>query len=154
MWASCLATVRPREARGTASKPFLGMAVTSLRLMALLTRQVCRTCSSKERSFMATPVVHCREKSDRREEFSTQSRRGQTQRGHRVADCGLFAGEALEISHLGLHFLAGGAGGGADALDAQLEFVGVGSARQSLVDGDQLLGVQIEERLVEGLHAV
>src|SRR5437870_13855076 len=74
MWASCFATVRPREASGTASKPFLGMAFTRLRLMALLTRQASRACSSKERSFMATPVVHCRDRRDRRKECS---RRGQ-----------------------------------------------------------------------------
>src|SRR5215471_7933598 len=64
------------------------------------------------------------------------------------------AGEALEVGHLALHFLARGVGSGADALDAQLEFVGVGSARQSFVDGDELLGVEIEERLIESLHAV
>src|SRR5947208_16234492 len=69
-------------------------------------------------------------------------------------DCGLSAGETLQVSHLALHFLAGDVGGGPDALDARFEFVGVGSARQSLVDGDQLLGVQIEERWVEGVHAV
>src|SRR5437868_873683 len=66
----------------------------------------------------------------------------------------LLAGEALEVGHLAFHLLAGGVGSGADALDAQLEFVGVRGAGQSFVDGDELLGVEIEERLVEGLHAV
>src|SRR5215469_9730931 len=66
----------------------------------------------------------------------------------------LFAGEALEVGHLALHFLAGGVGSGADALDAQLEFVGVRSARQSFIKGDELLRVKLEERLIEGLHTV
>src|SRR5712692_3514162 len=66
----------------------------------------------------------------------------------------LLAGEALEVGHLALHFLAGSVGSGANALDAQLEFVGVGGARQSFVKGDELLGVEIEERLVDSLHAV
>src|SRR5438105_14274852 len=66
----------------------------------------------------------------------------------------LLAGEALEVGHLAFHLLAGGVGSGADALDAQLEFVGVRGAGQSFVDGDELLGVEIEERLIEGLHAV
>jgi len=52
------------------------------------------------------------------------------------------------------HFFAGGVGGGTNALNAELEFVGVGSARESFVQGDELTGVQIEERLIEGLHAV
>src|SRR6266705_5789442 len=67
---------------------------------------------------------------------------------------GLFAGEALEVGHLALHFLAGGVGGGADALDAQLEFVGVGGAREGFVESDELFRVQVEERLIERLHAV
>ena len=66
----------------------------------------------------------------------------------------LLAGEALEVGHLALHFLAGGVGGGADTLDAQLEFVRVGGAEQRFFEGDELLGVEIEERLVESLHAV
>src|SRR5229473_2925482 len=68
--------------------------------------------------------------------------------------CTLFAGEALEVLHLALHLFAGRVGGGANALDAELKFVGVGGARQSFVEGDELLGVQVEERLIEGLHAV
>src|SRR6266702_1943191 len=67
---------------------------------------------------------------------------------------GLFAGEAIEVGHLTLHFLAGGVGGGANALDAQLEFIGVGGASQSFVKSDELLGVKIEERLIERLHTV
>src|SRR6266851_8085243 len=66
----------------------------------------------------------------------------------------LFAGEALEVGHLALHLFAGGVGGGADALGAELEFVGVGGARQSFVEGDELFGIEIEERLIEGLHTV
>src|SRR6267142_1393355 len=66
----------------------------------------------------------------------------------------LLAGEALEIGHLRGHFLAGGVGGGTNPLDAQLEFVGVGCTRQCFVERDELLGVEIEERLIEGLHAV
>src|SRR5713226_7276882 len=66
----------------------------------------------------------------------------------------LLAGEALEVGHLALHFLAGGVGGGADALNAQLEFVGIGGAREGFIQGDELLGVEIEERLIERLHAV
>ena len=57
----------------------------------------------------------------------------------------LFAGETLEVGHLALHLFACGVGGGADALDAQLEFVGVGGARQSFVDSDELLAVKVEE---------
>src|SRR6266704_3265278 len=66
----------------------------------------------------------------------------------------LFSGEALEVGHLALHFLAGGVGRGADALDAQLEFVGVGGAREGFIESDELLRVQVEERLIERLHAV
>src|SRR5712692_10933244 len=66
----------------------------------------------------------------------------------------LSAGEALEVGHLALHFLAGGVGGGANPLNAQLEFVGVGGAREGFIEGDELLRVEVEERLVEGLHAV
>src|SRR6267142_4984708 len=54
----------------------------------------------------------------------------------------LFSGEALEVGHLRGHFLAGGVGGGANTLDAQLKFVGVGGARESFVEGDELLGVE------------
>src|SRR5260370_31993253 len=66
----------------------------------------------------------------------------------------LLAGEALEVGHLALHFLAGGVGGGADALNAQLEFVGIGGAREGFIQGDELLRVEIEQRLIERLHAV
>ena len=55
---------------------------------------------------------------------------------------------------MALHFLAGRVGGGADTLDAELELVGVGGARESFVERDELLGVEIEERLIERLHAV
>src|SRR5207249_11787784 len=39
-------------------------------------------------------------------------------------------------------------------LDAELEFVGVGRAGKSFVESDELLGIKIEERLIERLHAV
>jgi len=66
----------------------------------------------------------------------------------------LFAGKAFEVGHLALHFLASGVGCGADALYAEAEFVGVGGAAESFFEGDELLGVEVEERLIEGLHAV
>src|SRR5467141_46528 len=66
----------------------------------------------------------------------------------------LLAGKALEIGHLRGHLFAGGVAGGANALDAQLEFVGVRRARQGFVERDELLRVEIEERLIERLHAV
>src|SRR5713226_5287345 len=68
--------------------------------------------------------------------------------------CELLAGKALEVGHLALHFLAGGVGGGANTLDAQLEFVGVGGASKGFVERDELLRIEIEERLVKRLHAV
>jgi hypothetical protein len=37
----------------------------------------------------------------------------------------LFASVAFEIDHLAFHFLAGGVGGGAHALNAEFKFVGV-----------------------------
>src|SRR5712692_3922349 len=69
-------------------------------------------------------------------------------------NCELFAGEAFEVGHLRGHFLAGGVAGGANTLNAQLEFVGVRGARQGFVERDELLRVEIEERLIESLHAV
>src|SRR5579862_2011468 len=66
----------------------------------------------------------------------------------------LLASEALEVGHLAFHFFAGGVGRGADTLDAQLEFVGVGGADQGFIEGDELLAVKVEERLIESLHAV
>src|SRR5579862_9981912 len=75
-------------------------------------------------------------------------------RGYAVAGGGLLASEALEIGHLALHLFAGGIGGGADTLDAQFEFVGVGGADQGFIEGDELLAVKVEERLIESLHAV
>src|SRR5712692_2523644 len=62
--------------------------------------------------------------------------------------------EALELSHRALHLLASGVGGRADALDAELELVGVGSADERLLVGDQLAGEEVAKRLVKGLHAV
>src|SRR5580692_968038 len=66
----------------------------------------------------------------------------------------LLASEALEVGHLRGHFFASGIGGGTNTLDAQFEFVWIGRARESFVEGDEFLGVQVEERLIEGLHAV
>ena len=63
-------------------------------------------------------------------------------------------GEAFEVRHLFFHFFAGGVGSGADTLDAQAEFVGVGSAQKGFIERDEILAVEIEERLIEGLHAV
>src|SRR6266852_7601870 len=62
--------------------------------------------------------------------------------------------EALELSHRALHLLASGVGGRANALDAELELVGVGCADERLFIGDQLAGEEVVERLIEGLHAV
>src|SRR5258708_20965848 len=42
----------------------------------------------------------------------------------------------------------------AKTLNAQLEFIGVGSGGESLMESDELLRVEIEERLIERLHAV
>ena len=66
----------------------------------------------------------------------------------------LLAGEALEVGHLAFHLFASGVGGRTNALDAELEFVGVGRAHESFFEGDELLTVEIEEGLIEGLHAV
>src|SRR5437763_12054874 len=46
----------------------------------------------------------------------------------------LFAGEALEVGHLPLHFFARGVGCGADALDAELELIGVRCAQQRFIE--------------------
>src|SRR5581483_11917158 len=67
---------------------------------------------------------------------------------------GSFSGEALEIGHLALHFLAGGVRSGTDALNAQTEFVRIGRAHEGFLERDELLVVEIKERLIEGLHAV
>src|SRR6266478_7360261 len=66
----------------------------------------------------------------------------------------LFAGEALEVGHLPFHFFARGVGGGADALDAELELVGIRCAQERFIECDELFAVEIEERLIERLHAV
>src|SRR5215472_7484496 len=77
MWASCLATVLPREARGTASKPFWGMALASLRLIALLTRHASRTCSSKEWSFKGDSWLCVAAKRDRRRNSAHRGERAE-----------------------------------------------------------------------------
>jgi hypothetical protein len=66
----------------------------------------------------------------------------------------LFAGEAFEVGHLAFHLFARGVGGGADTLDAELELIGVRSAHQRFIESDEILAVEIEERLIESLHAV
>src|SRR5216683_3994472 len=62
--------------------------------------------------------------------------------------------EALELVHAAFHVLAGRVGCGADTLDAQLEVVGVGRAQERFLVGDEVARVEIEERLIERLHAV
>src|SRR6185369_2319279 len=54
----------------------------------------------------------------------------------------------------GVHLLAGGVGGGADALAAQLEVVRISRAFESRLITDQALGVEVIERLVKALHTV
>src|SRR6516162_9931744 len=71
-----------------------------------------------------------------------------------LSECELLTSEAFEIGHLRGHFLPRSVRRGTNALDAQLELVGVGRAREGFVQGDELLGVEIEERLIESLHAV
>src|SRR5262249_13189411 len=66
----------------------------------------------------------------------------------------LFALEAFEVGHLVGHFFTGGVGCGTNTLNLEAEFVGVRSAEQGFFDGDELFVVEIEERLIEGLHAV
>src|SRR5262245_8207490 len=60
----------------------------------------------------------------------------------------------LERFHGLRHFLGGHVGGGLDALDLELELVRVAGASQRLLVRDQLLLVEVEDGLVEGLHAV
>src|SRR6267142_1604935 len=50
------------------------------------------------------------------------------------AAAALFASEALEVGHLAFHLFAGGVGGGAYALNAQLELVRVGGARKGFIE--------------------
>src|SRR5882724_1709619 len=57
----------------------------------------------------------------------------------------LFAGEALEVGHLPFHFFARGVGGGAYALDAELELVGVRCAQERFIECDELFGIEIEK---------
>src|SRR6516162_11261387 len=71
-----------------------------------------------------------------------------------ASDRWLFSREALEVSHLRGHLLASGVGGGADTLNAQLELVRIRGPHQGLVERDEFLRVQVEERLIEGLHPV
>src|SRR5258708_31056270 len=62
--------------------------------------------------------------------------------------------EALELVHAAFHVLSGRVGCGANTLDAQLEVVRVGRAQERFLVGDEIARVEIEERLIKGLHAV
>src|SRR5205823_2079312 len=53
-----------------------------------------------------------------------------------------------------LHLLAGGVGGGADALHLELEVVWLAGVLESGLISDQALRVEVVKRLIEGLHAV
>src|SRR6202167_825360 len=61
---------------------------------------------------------------------------------------------AVEFGHGAFHIFAGGVGAGADALDAQPEIVRIARAQNGFFEGDQVARVEIEERLIERLHAV
>src|ERR1700691_3935725 len=61
---------------------------------------------------------------------------------------------AVEFGHGAFHIFAGGIGAGADALDAQPEIVRIARAQNGFFESDQDARVEIEERLVERLHAV
>src|ERR1700740_456724 len=62
--------------------------------------------------------------------------------------------EALEFAHGAFHFLAGGVGGGTDALDTEAEIVRVGGAHESFFESDEVARIEIEDRLIECLHTV
>lgn len=66
----------------------------------------------------------------------------------------LLALEAFEVGHLGGHFFARSVCCGTNALNLEAEFIRVGRAEQGFFDGDELFAVKVEERLIEGLHAV
>ena len=52
------------------------------------------------------------------------------------------------------HLFPGRGRGVLDAGEAEAEFVRVGRAAQCFVEGDEALLVEVEKRLVKGLHAV
>ena len=62
--------------------------------------------------------------------------------------------EALEFVHGAFHILAGGIGGGTDTLNAEVEIVRVRGAQQGFFECDEVARIEIEERLIERLHAV
>src|ERR1700685_1133164 len=66
----------------------------------------------------------------------------------------LSVAEAVEFRHGAFHFFASGVGRGADTLNAEAEVVRVGSAHESFFKSDEIARIEIEERLVESLHAV
>src|SRR3984957_15586211 len=67
---------------------------------------------------------------------------------------GAGAAGAVEFGHGAFHVLARGIGGGADTLDAETEIVRIRSAQNRFFEGDEVEEIQIEERLIESLHAV
>src|SRR5580658_3871485 len=60
----------------------------------------------------------------------------------------------VEFGHGAFHVFAGGIGAGADALDAQPEIVRIRCAQNGFLKRDQVARVEIEERLIESLHAI
>src|SRR4029077_13681993 len=53
------------------------------------------------------------------------------------------AAEQLVFGHGALHLLAGGVGGGADALYAQLEVVGIGCAAERFLEADEFARIEV-----------
>src|SRR5579863_9661066 len=62
--------------------------------------------------------------------------------------------EALEFGHGTLHLLAGGVGGGANTLHAESEVVRIRRAQERFLQSDEIARIEVEERLIERLHAV
>src|SRR5713101_7417664 len=77
-----------------------------------------------------------------------------TRTNARIIISKLSLAEALELGHGAFHFLASSIGGGPDALDAQAEVVRVGCTHESFFEGDEIARVEIEDGLIECLHAV
>src|SRR6185437_3798984 len=80
---------------------------------------------------------------------STLVRAGRRYKGRPLA-----LAEAVKFGHRAFHFLAGGIGGGADALDAKVEVVRIRGAHEGFLKSDEVAGIEIEERLIECLHAI
>src|SRR5271167_4344658 len=94
-------------------------------------------------------------KTKRRTYFSNteNTMKARTKITARASISALSVAEALELGHGAFHFLASLVGGGADALDAQAEVVRVGCAHESFFESDQIARVEIEDGLIESLHA-